>query len=266
MWRRFGIRNILHGRLRFRGLAELPCSTILERSRPWPHRLQLGLQPESRPAPPHVLHYVRSACLAARLVYHRRLRRGLFEPRNAGRSAARSSACRRLARLDRVQPAAYFQRYDLSITGFVIDGSSPGMGERGLQGYLQFSPDGLVGHKLPGRGLCGDRMPYLPMRFTANGSQAETTARIANLVKKRLPDFAVVRTILKSPSWHEATMHTRSNRPRGQAPLPRFRPLLSPAARAFEACGVEALHRPRLDRLELLMTSGVLPPNWINGC
>ena len=65
---------------------------------------------------------------------------------------------------------AYFEQYDLSITGFVIDGHSPGMGERGLDAYLQFSPDGVVGQKIPHCVLHKGAMPTIRMRLDLYGS------------------------------------------------------------------------------------------------
>jgi len=105
----------------------------------------------------------------------------------------------------------YYRRYDLSITGFIIDGHSPAMGERGLDAYLQFSPDGIVGHKIPVLGLRRDTMPMIQKRMDLYGSPPEAGAQVAELIDpKNLPQFTVIRTILKSPSWHKATMkHAR---------------------------------------------------------
>ena len=47
----------------------------------------------------------------------------------------------------------YYRRYDLSITGFIIDGYAPEMGPAVLDAYEKFSPDGIVGQKMPPFGL-----------------------------------------------------------------------------------------------------------------
>jgi hypothetical protein len=104
---------------------------------------------------------------------------------------------------------AYFKRYDLSITGFVIDGHAPGMGERGLDGYLEFSPDGLVGQKVPRQALHKGQMPVTQMRNDFHTQSPEEAARGLLGLTQSEPapgaHFFFVRTILKSPSWHKAT-------------------------------------------------------------
>ena len=64
----------------------------------------------------------------------------------------------------------YYKKYDLSITGFVIDGHSPGMGSRGLDRYATFSPDGLVGQKVPGGTLHNGQMPIIHMQWDVYGT------------------------------------------------------------------------------------------------
>jgi hypothetical protein len=103
----------------------------------------------------------------------------------------------------------YFKRYDLSVTGFAIDGHAPGMGERGLDGYLEFSPDGLVGQKVPRQALHKGQMPVTQMRNDFHTQSPEEAARgLVGLTQSEPaagPHFFFVRTILKSPSWHKAT-------------------------------------------------------------
>ena len=100
----------------------------------------------------------------------------------------------------------YFRRYDLSITGFIIDGHAPGMGQRGLDAYLQFSSDGIVGQKIPPQGLHRGTLPLIRMQLDLHGNPEAAGRRIARLVRSDLPQFMFVRTILRSPTWHEQTM------------------------------------------------------------
>ena len=100
----------------------------------------------------------------------------------------------------------YAQRYDLSITGFIIDGHSPDMGEKGMDAYQRFSPDGIVGQKVPAQGVHRGVMPYTRMKLDLYGSPEEAGARIAGLAGVNSPKFLFIRTILQSPSWHQATM------------------------------------------------------------
>ncbi len=100
----------------------------------------------------------------------------------------------------------YAERYDLSITGFIIDGHSPGMGEAGLEAYLRISPDGLAGQKIPPRGVYRGTMPYLRMALDLDGAPEDAGARVAGMAGVNAPKFFFIRTILKSPSWHKAVM------------------------------------------------------------
>lgn len=100
----------------------------------------------------------------------------------------------------------YAERYDLSITGFIIDGHSPGMGERGMAAYREFSADGIVGQKIPARGVFDGVMPYVRMKLDLYGEPAVAGRQIAGLAGQNLPKFMFIRTILQSPSWHRDTM------------------------------------------------------------
>ena len=111
----------------------------------------------------------------------------------------------------------YYHRYDLTISGFVIEGFAPWMGGHGLEEYAQFSPDGLMlgtTNKSFGK-IALDRgiMPYIRHRLDlVPHDPAQAGAQLAGLVaaeKKDFPggtQFLMVRTILKSPTWHAATM------------------------------------------------------------
>ena len=110
----------------------------------------------------------------------------------------------------------YFKKYDLSITGFVIDGHSPGMGSEGLDRYATFSPDGLVGQKVPG-GTLHNGMPIIHMQWDVYGSPKEGAQTILPHLKPLSdPQFMIFRTILKSPSWHKATMAQVKSAPQGE--------------------------------------------------
>ena len=100
----------------------------------------------------------------------------------------------------------YARVYDLSITGFIIDGHSPPMGEQGLDAYLHFSPDGIVGQKLPAQTVYKDTMPIVRMKTDLGGSPADAGATIARMAGVNAPKFMFMRTILKSPGWHAQCM------------------------------------------------------------
>lgn len=113
---------------------------------------------------------------------------------------------------------SYYEKYDLTITGFVIDGASPGMGLRGMDAYAGFSPDGLIGQKIPSQGLHRDTMPFIRMGADFHGASPEQAAdRIAREAANRTaPAFLPLRTILKSPSWHKETMERVGRLPGGK--------------------------------------------------
>jgi hypothetical protein len=120
----------------------------------------------------------------------------------------------------------YFRRYDLTITGFIIEGFAPFMGARGLDAYARFSPDGLmIGTESKSFGLVGlyrGTLPYIRHRLDLDGTPAQAGANLAAKVAGERKDFAggpqflMTRTILKSPSWHANTMAAAKAAPGGE--------------------------------------------------
>jgi len=110
----------------------------------------------------------------------------------------------------------YFRRYDLSITGFIIDGHAPPMGEAGMNAYLRFSPDGVIGQKMPRQGLHADALPFVRMRTDLSGSPAAAARKVAGMVGLDRPQFLPIRTILQSPTWHRQVMRLAKAAPGGQ--------------------------------------------------
>ena len=120
----------------------------------------------------------------------------------------------------------YFRRYDLSITGFIIEGFAPYLGERGLDAYATFSSDGLmIGTEEKSFGLVGlhaGKLPFIRHRLDLDGSPAVAGANLAAKVAAEKKDFAggtqflMTRTILKSPTWHAETMAAAQAAPGGQ--------------------------------------------------
>lgn len=96
----------------------------------------------------------------------------------------------------------YYRQWDLSITGFVIDGQAPGMNSKGLDAYAAFSPNGIVPQKVPLMSLHGN-MPVLRAGEDVNQDDPKEAARvIADLIRRRKVPFHWFRNILKAPSWH----------------------------------------------------------------
>ncbi len=97
---------------------------------------------------------------------------------------------------------SYFRRWDLSITGFVLDGASGASTDLEFAAYRQFSPDGCGSHfeKSP-RMIAG--VPTCPERDLPD-SVAEAARVIAARAGEVRGDaqFLWARSILKSPSWY----------------------------------------------------------------
>ncbi len=96
----------------------------------------------------------------------------------------------------------YFNRWDLSITGFVIDGHAPALNDDGLDAYEKFSPNGIVPQKSPLTLLHGD-MPVLKSDLDVVSDNPKEAARIiVNRIKERSIPFHWFRNILKKPGWY----------------------------------------------------------------
>src|SRR5690606_3572318 len=96
----------------------------------------------------------------------------------------------------------YYKRWDISITGFIIDGEAPGLNLQGLDAYARFSPNGIVPQKVPLTSLHGN-MPVLRSDYDINqASPAEAAEVVLSRIKTRPIPFHWFRNILKSPTWY----------------------------------------------------------------
>lgn len=164
---------------------------------------------------PHAMHYARTRATANDRFIAGDCGAGYLNP---GMLAA--------PRLDSTLPAGwrawvdhnlpYFRRYDLGITGFIIDGHAPPMGPAGLDAYLRFSPRGIVGQKIPAQGLHADTMPMVRMKADLGGTPPDAGRQVAQMVGLDEPRFLPVRTILKSPTWHSRVMDHARRAPGGE--------------------------------------------------
>lgn len=99
----------------------------------------------------------------------------------------------------------YYDKWGLSITGFVIDGHAPGLSKEGLDCYASFSPNGIVPQKVPLTFLHGE-MPVLRSDEDIQQNPKEAAKRIAERVESRPVQFHWFRNILKTPGWYVETM------------------------------------------------------------
>lgn len=95
----------------------------------------------------------------------------------------------------------YYEQWDLSLTGFIIDGYARGMDDSLFDAYARFSGDGIIAQKVPERAVHGD-MPILRM----DRDLSHDVEAAANLAVERLggtePQFRVFRSILQNPSYY----------------------------------------------------------------
>jgi hypothetical protein len=95
-----------------------------------------------------------------------------------------------------------YKQWDISLTGFVIDGFARPLSSAGLDAYARFSPDGIVTDRIAYQGVHAG-MPYLQMRANLGGNAAEAARAIRSFASDLHPSFVVFRSILKSPTWHK---------------------------------------------------------------
>ena len=96
----------------------------------------------------------------------------------------------------------FYRRWDLSITGFVLDGSAGAATETEFAVYRDFSPHGLGTHFERGPGMRAG-IATCPEVDLPDGVDAAVAA-IAARAGKRVdgPGFLWARSILKSPAWY----------------------------------------------------------------
>ena len=86
-----------------------------------------------------------------------------------------------------------YAQWDLSITGFIIDGYAPGLNEDSMRAYTQFSPDGIVAQKIEPQGVF-EGMPFIRMNQDLDGRPEDVARRIASRFEGEAPQFLIFRT------------------------------------------------------------------------
>ena len=112
-----------------------------------------------------------------------------------------------------------YQRWGLSVTGFIIYAHGPELNQAGLDCYASFSPNGIVPSRGPATLLHGD-MPVLRHDHDVNEGDPRQAARhVVERIKQRRqeghPPFHWFRNILKRPSWYvQVNAHVKEMNPR----------------------------------------------------
>lgn len=96
----------------------------------------------------------------------------------------------------------YYERWDMTITGFVLDGASGASTELEFAAYRTFSPDGCGTHFEKGpRMIAG--VPTCPERDLPDSAAAAARMIAARAGEvKGVPQFLWARSILKPPAWY----------------------------------------------------------------
>ena len=99
-----------------------------------------------------------------------------------------------------------FDRWGLTITGFIIYAHGPELNEAGLDCYASFSPNGIVPQRGPATAIYRN-MPILRHDHDVNEGDPAAAARhvmdrIAERQKAGIPPFHWFRNILKTPTWY----------------------------------------------------------------
>ena len=100
----------------------------------------------------------------------------------------------------------FYDRWDLSITGFIIYAHGGELNEAGLDCYASFSPDVFVPSGGPAN-LLHKGMPVLRFDHDVNeGNPADAAAHVVRRIAERRreghPPFHWFRNILKTPTWY----------------------------------------------------------------
>ena len=102
----------------------------------------------------------------------------------------------------------WFERFGLSMTGFLIDGSAPGIDTYGFKGYSRFSNGGIGTHNSAKPwGVSPEGVPFARVRDVGHESYpvSKGVDHAIRLIEPGL-NFRILRTILNTPSWHRDVM------------------------------------------------------------
>ena len=98
---------------------------------------------------------------------------------------------------------AHYDRWGMTITGFVLDGSGGASTDVEFAAYRQFSPDGIGTH-FERRPSVHEGVPTCPERDLPNDVEAAANAIARDAAKGDDPVFLWKRSILRRPSWYSA--------------------------------------------------------------
>lgn len=109
----------------------------------------------------------------------------------------------------------YYSQWDISVTGFIIDGYGPEMSDEVKDAYTTFSGNGIVAQKI-GRWGVYRGMPFVRMNLDLTGNPMESAEVIVNTVTSEKPEFLIFRNILWSPSAQRQMFQAIKASPKGE--------------------------------------------------
>lgn len=96
----------------------------------------------------------------------------------------------------------YYNRWDMSITGFMLDGSAGASTEREFAAYRSFSPDGAGTHFEPRPGMKAGLATCREQDLPDDLEKAVAVISKASGERPGAPGFFWARSILRSPDWY----------------------------------------------------------------
>ncbi len=106
----------------------------------------------------------------------------------------------------------WFDLFDLSCTGFVIDGFAPAMTDELLELYGEISPDGIGGQQLPSRWGVYNKLPYIVME---DGGDPAKYREVCKSLKSGEVNFTMLRNILWMPGTQKEYMENMTEEMKG---------------------------------------------------
>lgn len=109
----------------------------------------------------------------------------------------------------------YYDQWDLSITGFVIDGYAPETTDEVKDAYTVFSKNGIVAQKIERWGIYKD-MPYIRMSWDLVSTPEKEAQTVLSRTSDDRPEFFVFRNILWSPTNQKKLFEAIKADPKGK--------------------------------------------------
>ena len=155
---------------------------------------------------PHVMHYIRQTASPQDYFASADNGAGYMMPGTAEAQDMAEGTTRHIDTWE-AHCQRFYRRWGLTLTGFIIDGNGPAMGERSLDAYARFSPDGIVPQKCEPASLHGS-MPILRADWdlVSNNPHEAAQVLVDRIHRSEVP-FHWSRCILKNPAWYNEVVH-----------------------------------------------------------